>query len=248
MRIKEKNGLKWLEFEILSDFSRLKHGVFLRDGGQSQGAYASLNIADNVGDETFVVQSNRNLLAKTLEASQMIYMKQCHGTDHCEISVKPQSLLSGDSMSTQVAGLGLVVAHADCQAAILYDPVHHAVANVHSGWRGSVQNIYGKTIDHMVNTYGTDPADLLVGISPSLGPESAEFIHYRTELPETFWEYQVKVNYFNFWQISRMQLRSKGVLDAHIEIAGIDTMKDLHFFSYRRDKVTGRNATVVVLR
>lgn len=248
MKLKEKNGLKWLEFDIFADFLNLKHGVFLRDGGQSQGPYAALNLADNVGDEMTHVQSNREIVAKTLEVSEMIYMRQCHGTNHCEISMSPDTLLSGDSMSTKIPGFGLMIAHADCQVGIMYDPVHHAIASVHSGWRGSVQNIYGKTIDYMAKVYGTNPADLLVGISPSLGPGKAEFINYRTELPKAFWDYQVKTNYFDFWQISRMQLRESGVLDDHIEVAGMDTYTDLNFFSFRRDKITGRNGTVIALR
>lgn len=149
---------------------------------------------------------------------------------------------------TDVKGLGLLITHADCQAAIFYDPVHRALANVHSGWRSSVQNIYLETIHKMRERYGSRPEDLRVGISPSLGPEAAEFRDFKTLFPEPFWSFQTKAEYFNFWEISRWQLISAGVLPHHIEIAGIctySTPKD--WFSYRREPCSGRHGTIAAL-
>ena len=139
--------------------------------------------------------------------------------------------------------------HADCQAAIFYDPVHHALANVHSGWRGNVKNIYQTTILKMASVFGTKPQDLLVGISPSLGPQHAEFKNYKVEFPEHFWSFQVCPEYFDLWAIARHQLEEAGVLPYHIEIAGICTYANKEdCYSYRRDKVTGRHATLAMLR
>ena len=141
-----------------------------------------------------------------------------------------------------------MIKHADCQAAIFYDPVHHAVSCVHAGWRGNVQNIYAHAIAFMAGKFHSQPADILVCISPSLGPHFSEFKNYKTEFPESFWPFQIRPNYFNLWEISRTQLQECGILPHHIEIASICTYaNEQDFFSYRRDKVTGRNATVVAL-
>ena len=173
---------------------------------------------------------------------------QCHGKDIVEVSHCTLQPLKGDALTTSDRGIALMIAHGDCQVAIIYDPIHHAVTNVHSGWRGSVQNIYAEAILHMKTAYGSKPEDLLVGISPSLGPTAAQFIHYRTELPESFWEYQIKPDYFDFWAISKAQLTQAGVLPHHIEIAGICTYSNPQdYFSYRFNRTTGRNGTVVIL-
>ena len=141
-----------------------------------------------------------------------------------------------------------MIKHADCQAAIFYDPVHKALANVHCGWRGNVKNIYRVAVQKMKFTFGTNPKDLLVGISPSLGPDHSEFIHYQTEWPEEFWRFQVRPNYLDLWAIARDQLEQCGLLPHHIEVAGICTFANPQdFFSHRRDKITGRHATVAML-
>ena len=87
-----------------------------------------------------------------------------------------------------------------------------------------------------------------MGISPSLGPQSAEFTHYRHELPESFWAFQINPNYFNFWEISRWQLETEGILPHHIQIAEIDTRSTPEdYFSYRREKISGRHGSFIEL-
>ena len=245
---KKDQGLEWLEFELLADQPKLQHAIFLRHGGVSQGAFASLNVGGGTGDNPRHIMRNRQKIQKLLKLDHLVSGKQVHGSEialvhsHAEIG-------ECDALVTAERELGLMIKHADCQAAIFYDPMSHAVANVHSGWRGSVQNIYGKVVAFLHKTYGTRPQNLLVGISPSLGPNHAEFIHYKTELPEHFWAFQTMPHYFDFWQISRMQLLQAGVLAHHIEIAQLCTFAESQdFFSYRRDKTTGRHATVVALK
>lgn len=149
---------------------------------------------------------------------------------------------------TDEKNVGLMIKHADCQAAIFYDPLHHAVANVHCGWRGNVKNIYREIVEAMGQRYGSRPQDLLVGISPSLGPQASEFRNYIKELPKSFWEFQIKPLYFDLWEISKQQLMGCGILSHHIEIAKICTFSTPEdCFSYRREKRSGRHATIVAL-
>lgn len=249
MQRKVKNGIHWLQFDLLADIPNLKHAVLLRHGGVSEGPYTSLNLGDHVGDNTEDVSNNLRKVVEVMEVSKLIYSKQCHGISINEIkSESIDNALQGDALTTVMSDIGLMIHHADCQAAIIYDPIHHAVANVHAGWRGNVQNIYSKVIQFMKDTYGSNPKDLLVCISPSLGPEHSQFINYRKELPEPFWDFQIKPEYFDLWEISRWQLTNAGVLASHIEIASICTYANpKDYFSYRRDHTTGRHGTFVAL-
>lgn len=249
MRRLKKDNMEWLEFDLLADIPSIRHAVFLRSGGSSQGCYASLNASYNVGDDPINVASNRKKIQELLNVPTITHTNQVHGCGVDIIESKNScDEKESDSLITSTAGIGLMITHADCQSALFYDPKNHVIANVHAGWRGSVQNIYQHTITAMQKTFHTDPSNLLVCISPSLGPESAEFIHYNNELPEEFWTFQVKPNYFDFWAISENQLINAGILPHHIEIARLNTYSNpTDFFSYRRDKITGRNATCVAL-
>jgi YfiH family protein len=245
---KELNGVVWLEFELLSDFKRLKHGVFLRHGGVSQTPFNSLNVSMSSGDSAQHVAINQHKISEIiglpLSGINLQHGKEIFQIDKLPLTQNPNC----DAITTRTSGLGLMITHADCQAAIIYDPEHHAVANVHSGWRGSVQNIYAETIKFMSLHYNSNPSQLRVGISPSLGPEESEFINYKKELPEHFLDYLVKPTYFDFWKISQQQLENTGVLKEHIQIAKISTYTNPEdYFSYRRDKTCGRNATVTGL-
>ncbi|MCE5316343.1 MAG: peptidoglycan editing factor PgeF [Parachlamydia sp.] len=245
---KEKDGIQWLEFELLAEFPRLKHGVLLRHGGHSTGAYASLNLNYGVGDERSHVEANLHKVSQVLNIPKLIWSNQAHGARVEHVATTERPKVPCDGMTTGEKDLGLLIHHADCQAAIFYDPVQHALGTVHCGWRGNVQNIYAQTVRSMQAKFGSDPKDLHVVISPSLGPENGEFIHYRIELPESFWSFQVKPTYFDLWAISEWQLQECGILPHHLQIARINTYAHPEdYFSYRRCKIRGGNATYAML-
>lgn len=254
MQRRKQNGLEWLEFDLLSDIPKVKHALFLRQGGCSQGQFASLNAGFYVGDKIEDVISNICRIEEQLKSECPAWLgyawgRADHGKSIAHIHQhSSQEQINFDGLITDAHGVTLMMKHADCQVALIYDPKHHAAANVHAGWRGSVANIYREAILAMKQAFGSHPADLLVCISPSLGPEEAEFIHYRSELPEEFWSFQIRPNYFDFWSISEYQLQASGILPHHIEVARISTYANRHdFFSYRRDKTTGRHAACITL-
>jgi hypothetical protein len=149
---------------------------------------------------------------------------------------------------TNERDVGLFIKHADCQAVIFYDPIEKALGCIHAGWRGNVKNIYGQAVGKMRHIYGSKPENLLVGISPSLGPCCGEFIHYEKEIPREFWIFQVRPFYFDLWEMARFQLLKAGILPHHIEIAPLCTScNTADFYSYRKEKTTGNNATIVCL-
>lgn len=249
---KECGDLRWLEFELL-DGLPLVHGSFMRHGGVSSGALSSLNLGRSVGDAQENVTANYAKIEQALSLKEIITAKLNHGDDVTAITQGNKDCLPiSDALMTSLKGCAIAVTHADCQAAIFYDPIRHVMANVHCGWRGNVQNIYAATVRSMKAAYGSNPADLLVCVSPSLGPDNAQFIHYRTELPEEFWQFRLKSEYFDFWEISRWQLEKAGVLREHIQIACEDTYSSADYFSHRRSThensgKCGRQATVCAL-
>jgi polyphenol oxidase len=246
----DKKKIEWLEFDLLEPYPHILHGVFLRHGGTSQGPCASLNVGNTTSDHPDNVNVNREQIQKMLDLQQVVFPHQVHGTNVQRVNSKNTGKpIQADALFTTEKNVGLGVTHADCQAAVFYDPVHEAVAVAHAGWRGSAQNIYARVVEALQREVGTKPQNLIVGISPSLGSCHAEFKNYKQELPQDFWPFQVKPHYFDFWGISRKQLAACGVLEKNIEIIEICTYcnKD-DYFSHRRDKDTGRHGTVIALK
>lgn len=227
---RKKENIEWLEFDQLQKFPEVVHGVILRHNGS--------------------IEKNRKIVADLFDLPNLFETVQVHGNRVQTIPSLDKDISEEfDGMMTKAHNLGLLIKHADCQAAIFYDPKKKVIGNLHCGWRGNVKNIYAKAVEKMKTDFACDPADIRVCISPSLGPERAEFIHYKTELPEEFYPFQVRPTYFDLWAISKMQLRAAGILEKHIEIAGLCTyLEEKDFFSYRREKKTGNNGTIVALK
>ena len=233
---------------FFSHFPAVSSATFSRHDGVSEAPFHSRNVGLHLGDDEVLVLRNRELIKEALGLPRLVSAKQVHGDSVLNVDRMPGADVEHtghDALMTNIPGIGLMIQQADCQAVMLYDPEHSAVANIHSGWRGSVQNIIAKTVAAMAAAYETKPASLFAAISPSLGPCCGEFIQYRTELPLSFHAYQVRANHFDFWAISRDQLRNSGVRSDHIEIAGSCTVCDGNYFSYRRERITGRFASVI---
>lgn len=238
------------------------HGVFTRHGGVSDSPYATLNAAFGNGDSPDAVSENLKRIASWLDLNLLVATPQVHGTqvvvvDEAFFNAWPRKMANGfslvvgpqaDAMVTACVGVGLLIKIADCQAVFLVDPVRRVVANVHCGWRGSVQNILAQTVHVMQTGFGTHPKDLVATISPSLGPCCAEFRHFTHEIPQELWGFQVRPTYFDFWSISRHQLMACGLHSENIHTAQICTVchRDI-YFSYRGEKTKGRMAAVIGL-
>jgi len=250
---KFENGLLVLKFPNLTPFSDIYHGVFTRLGGVSQHPFHTLNVGCHVGDDEKDVLHNRKILIPHIRDSRLAFLNQIHGDqvlvlDGIKSCEDYADVRTGDAMITRVPKLFLTVQVADCQAILIYDPVRKVVANAHSGWRGSIQNIAGQTIQKMVADFSCDPEDLRAAISPSLGPCCAEFVHYKKELPEKLWKYKDQSDHFDFWSISRDQLITEGLRPENIQISQICTKCHTdRFYSYRSESVTGRFAVLIGL-
>jgi len=239
-----------LSFELLRS-PVVCHAVFNRQGGVSPPPWDSRSVSFGLGDDPENVLENRQRLIKGLGIKRLVSAHQVHDSKIHVVQGCPAEDLEVegfDALVTNVVGVGLLIQQADCQAVLLFDPVQKVIGIVHVGWRGSVAGIISATISTMTTVFATDPADLMAAISPSLGPCCAEFVNFHTELPRSFHGYQVRPNYFDFWAISRDQLCGAGVRPANISIAEICTCCNSDYFSYRRDRQTGRFGSVIGLK
>lgn len=255
MLLTDKNGALFFRFSNFFGLTEINHGIFTRHGGGGDGSFQGLNAC--AGDDIDRVRANHHMIARLCGGGDLFFLKQVHGCGIAVIKGRDSGLskipldggLTGDAVITDIPGLNLVIQVADCQAVLMYDPIRKVVANVHSGWRGSIQNIIGAVITRMQKGFGTVPGDIIAGIGPSLGPCCAEFVNYRSEIPESLWKYSDGRDHFDFWSISYDQLCDAGVLNENIRISNMCTKcnPDL-FFSYRRTRTTRRFAAVIGLK
>ena len=250
----EPGGLSCYQSPLLAAFRELTHGFFTRRGGVSLGAYDSLNLSFNVGDRREAVAENRRRAREALGLRALASASQKHGRREVLVAGEPRprpdgELEAADILLTSQPGVGLLIKQADCQAVVIYDPGRRVVANIHCGWRGQVQNVLGTAVARLKEQFGCQPADLYAAISPSLGPCCAEFRHFRREFPPEFLPYQIKPYYFDLWRLSLDQLQAAGLKESRLDLAGLCTRCEARqFFSYRRERVSGRQGTVAALK
>ncbi|MBU0486395.1 MAG: polyphenol oxidase family protein [Patescibacteria group bacterium] len=167
----------------------------------------------------FSGEVNHGLVLDSSEIPDAIMADQIHGDTILEVNQRPETLPQCDAFITNLKGLPLMVRVADCQGVLIYDPITRSAASVHSGWRGSALNIIGKTIEKMTEVYGSSPADLLVAISPSLGPCCAKFSEPKNELPEFCHPFIRPNNHVDFWALSTKQCLDAGIPENQLELA-----------------------------
>lgn len=246
----EVDGVSWLTFELLADLPHIDFRVYQRHGGFSTTPVTGLNFRTSADIPPSEMRANFQILEKHFPYAPIVKANQVHGIEIQYVNQQNKNdVFSCDALSTLENNIALVIRHADCQAACFYDPIEHALLTVHCGWRGNVQNIYARCIDYMRTKYHSKPENLLVCISPSLGPVRSEFINYKTELPKSFAPFQYKPLYFDLWAISEWQLESAGILPQHHQLAKICTWSNpCDYYSYRRSPIVGNNASIAVLR
>ena len=177
-----KNGLGFYSFKAFEDFPEMKHGVFTRFGPEGE----DFNLSYEHG-EAGAVNRNLHLAREALGVGPPAFVCQAHGSEIWEpegyAPGSPEELVGGYDALIGREGAYLMVKLADCQGVILYSPGARVFALVHSGWRGSVLNILGKTVRKLSGSYGADPGGIHAGVSPSIGPCCMEFKSYREDLP-----------------------------------------------------------------
>lgn len=266
----ERKGIVYYQFLGLKDFPGLLHFVSGREGGDSAGGQAALNLGFMEEDREEVVLTNRMLLAEAVGCAvdDFTFGEQKHTTRVEVVSAlqrgagareKATRLPVTDALITRERGICLTVLAADCVPVLLYDPREQVIAAVHAGWRGTVGRIAVGTIERMRDEFGCAPRDVLVGIGPSIGPccfevgeevieaarKSLGDLRGIVENGDRAGKYLL-----NLWEANRRQLKESGVRESNIEIAAVCTVCHCdQFFSYRGDRGnTGRFGAGIMLK
>ncbi len=243
-----KERMEWIEYDLFSSYPEIVQATFLREGGVSKPPFHSLNLSTSVGDNPDSVKVNKDLVHKQFHIPKVVYTKQVHKDKVGVVRKTDKNIEEADALITQDKGVALAATHADCQVAIFFDPITKTIGVAHAGWKGLVLNIYKKTIEAMHKVFQVDPKNLIVGISPSLCKEHAEFSSYKEEFLEEYWSFQEK-GFFDLKALGKKQLTEAGVPDGHIEVSDMCTFCNAkECFSYRREKKTGRHATLIGLK
>lgn len=258
MRWVAHRGVRFLQFPALAEVPGVWHGICTRWAHDGDGRRLVLNIGMNNGDPGGDITANRRRMLTAAGGPTAVFARQVHGTEVAVWDPAAQAAarapdawaaLDGDALITATTGAALLIQTADCQSVLLADPARRVVANVHSGWRGSIRNIVGRTVRIMAQRFGCHPERLIAGVGPSLGPCCAEFIHYRREIPEAYWPYRLPGDHFDFWRITVDQLAAAGVPPEQVSVSGLCTRCNPGlFFSHRGEgAATGRFAAVIRL-
>lgn len=173
-----ENGVSYLTFPGLERTGVVRHLFSTREGGVSEGIYASMNLSYTRGDEKDAVDENYRRIAACLDSDveDMVCSDQTH-TDNIRLVtaadrgkgvVRPKDYRDVDGLITQERGIVLCTFFADCVPLFFVDPVNRAIGLSHSGWRGTVQKIGRKTVEEMGKAFGTKPEDIHAAIGPSI--------------------------------------------------------------------------------
>ncbi|MFW5692433.1 MAG: peptidoglycan editing factor PgeF [Chloroflexota bacterium] len=264
MIARTQDALKYYQFESMPE---LKHGVFTRRGGVSEAPYGALNVGGTVGDDVSAVRRNHALMYQVLDvnAARACTVWQVHGADTVIADGPVENrrwLALADGMVTDQPDTPLVMRYADCTPILFHDPVRAVIGIAHAGWRGTVAGAGVSVLNTMTQAYGCRPADVRVGIGPSIGPDRYQvgeevvdavvdyFGTLEGSLPEGPLIQRDPADgtaYFNLWSANKLDLLRAGV--EQIEVAGICTARNTdEFHSHRAEKGrTGRFGVVMSL-
>jgi len=228
-----------------------KHLFSSRSGGVSKAPYASLNLAYHVGDKAADVMRNHRVLAETLgyDLKKLVFMHQIHSDRVVVIDKESFGIPSCDALVTNLRDVPLMVMSADCAPLLMHDETRGVIAAVHAGRAGAFGNIVKNVIMTMQEHYGCEPADIEVAAGPRICASCYEVSPKEIdEAAALGYEFACQENRLDIDAILKHQLGECGVLKENMEFLPHCTKcASDEFFSYRADRVTGRNASVIVL-
>jgi YfiH family protein len=240
------NGAEHFLFPEWPAPSSVHAATTLRTGGISEGAYTSLNPALHVGDDRTAVMRNRQLIRDRLALpTEPVWLEQIHSNK--VVKAGPMSgVPQADASYTDEPGVVCAVMTADCLPLLFCSVDGLRVAAVHAGWRGLAAGIIGNTIAALGRS------DLLVWLGPAIGPDSFEvgdevraaFVQKSSVFGDAFKPQADGKWLADIYRLARIELNALGVSNIYGGRFCTVTEQD-RFYSYRRDTVTGRMATLI---
>lgn len=220
----------------------------LRSGGCSGAPWHSFNLGDHVGNHPAHVEANRALLRRHLPA-EPLWLRQVHGIAAVDADISAK-MPEADAAYARQAGTVCAVMTADCLPVLFCDRAGSIVAAAHAGWRGLLDGVLEATVAAM----RVPPAELLAWLGPAIGPSCFEvgdevrtaFVSRDPLAAAAFVGHGGGKWLADIYLLARQRLASLG-LDS-ISGGELCTVSDAaRFFSYRRDGVTGRMASLIWL-
>ncbi|MFH1604836.1 MAG: peptidoglycan editing factor PgeF [Pseudomonadota bacterium] len=226
--------------------SNVRALVTTRAGGASGGAYAGLNLGTDSGDDMQDVARNRASLARWLPA-EPLWLRQVHGCEVIEAD-GAEGTPQADAAVARRAGTVCAVLTADCLPVLLCDEDGTVVAAAHAGWRGLSAGVIERTLRAMKR-----PAEaLLAYLGPAIGPRAYEvgvdvreaFVAADPHSDAAFTPGKPGKFYADLYALARQRLARTGV--ARVYGGGYCVYSERErFYSYRRDGLTGRMASLI---
>lgn len=210
--------------------------------------YDSLNLGDHVGDDPLAVQDNRRQLMQVARLpSEPVWLKQVHGVKVVELDGTVASGVEADAVFSRRIGQVCAIMTADCLPVLFASRAGDCVAAAHAGWRGLAAGVLPATLAAMA----VDPGATLAWMGPAIGPKMFEV---GDEVRDAFVA-QSELNVTCFVaQGDRWLADIYGLAQRQLQALGIDaiyggefcTVSDAaRFFSYRRDGICGRMASLI---
>ena len=265
----KKGDLTLFSFDSLSHYGCLIQAVSTRVGGVSEGIFHSLNLGFHVDDRYDAVLTNRQRFCRSLSLpiESIVAGQQVHGTEVVVVDGSHRgkgaqswadTIPKTDAMVTNSPDIALMVLVADCAAILLYDPEKEAIGIAHGSWRGAIGGIVSHTVQKMIDSFGCQPEDIQVGISPSIGPccyKVGEDVlsALRTSFPDQWGQFIVHQTdgsvHLNLWELLRQQLVESSIPKKKVETTGICTACNMNLFYSHRGEMgkTGRNGALISL-
>jgi YfiH family protein len=234
-----------LQSRKLAAVDGLRHGFFTREGGVSEGIYASLNGGVGSSDAPDRVAENRARMAKALAVAPAHFLTayQIHSPDVVTVD-KPwthETRPRADAIVTATPGLAIGVSTADCGPVLFADKETRVIGAAHAGWRGALTGVLEATIAAM-EKLGAARERLSVAMGPMIrqpsyevGPEFvARFVAADPEYTRFFKHAGADGHaMFDLAGFIAYRLQRAGV--GEIDDLGLDTFADPErFYSYRR--------------
>ena len=262
-------GSRFFTYGVFDPYVNVTNVVTTRHRGQSRPPFDTLNLGLHVGDDPDAVLENRAVVSQILgfEPESFTLAGQVHGSGVAVVRtrdrgrgavIEDDALRDTDAMITGEADIPLAVLVADCAVVSFYDPGKNVIGIAHAGWKGTLGRVAEKTVAAMAGAYGSKPADVVAGVSPSIGVCHYEVGRdvvdaYREAFGNEAARFLVEDPRGSFrldlTEANTRQLLEAGIPADQIETSSLCTACTPElFYSYRRDgSRTGRFAGIVVL-
>lgn len=268
------SDLSYLQFPEIESTGIAVHAFSTRLGGVSKGIWSSMNLSFTRGDDNDAVYENFHRYARLFNVpdDRLTLTYQTHTTNVRVVTeedggkgfTKPRDYTDVDGLITDIPGMVLGVFAADCVPILFLDPVHKAIGASHSGWRGTVNKMGAVTIEKMIQTFGTDPKDLICAIGPSICKSCYEVSEDVAEaFKKAFPGHECEILrddglnscgehkfHLDLWEANRIVLEDAGVSTDNIHITNLCTNCNPDFlFSHRYTHgQRGNNGAFIMLK